>query len=66
MKANCDRCRRIQAAIDDGVPAHEAREVNGWDECAADNCPMLPKPYVFKTIVKLLREPARETRPTSR
>jgi hypothetical protein len=65
MKESCDRCRRIQAAIDEGMSPHEAREANGWDECAEDYCPMLPKPYVFKSIVKL-REPARGTRPVSR
>jgi hypothetical protein len=48
-RPNCDRCRRIQAAIDEGLSPHEAREANGWDECAEDGCPILPKPYVFKT-----------------
>jgi hypothetical protein len=26
-----------------------AREENGWDECSADDCPMLPKSYDFNT-----------------
>jgi hypothetical protein len=41
-KSDCERCQRIQAAIDQGVPPYEAREVHGWDECSQDDCPMLP------------------------
>jgi hypothetical protein len=47
-KPNCERCQRIKAAIERGCPPDEAREQNGWDECSADDCPMLPKPYGFK------------------
>ena len=35
----------LQAAIDQGVPPYEAREVHGWDECSQDDCPMLPAPW---------------------
>jgi hypothetical protein len=44
-KPNCERCQRIKSAIEHGRPPHAAREENGWDECSADDCPMLPKPY---------------------
>ena len=44
-KSDCERCQRIQAAIDQGVPPYEAREVHGWDECSQDDCPMLPAPW---------------------
>jgi len=54
-KPDCERCRRIQAAVDGGLSPHDAREANGWDECAADGCPMLPRPYVFKTLRAGLR-----------
>ena len=46
---NCERCQRIKSAIERGCAADVAREENGWDECSADDCPMLPKPYGFKT-----------------
>ena len=46
-KPNCERCQRIKSAIERGRPADVAREENGWDECSADDCPMLPKPYSF-------------------
>jgi hypothetical protein len=52
-KPYCERCRRIQAAIDHGIPPYEAREANGWDECSEDDCPMLPRPYSFKTYPAL-------------
>src|SRR5215470_10144193 len=42
-KPNCERCQRIKSAIERGCPADVAREENGWDECSADDCPMLPK-----------------------
>jgi hypothetical protein len=42
---DCERCRKIQAAIDEGVPPYEAREANNWDECEEDDCPMTPKPF---------------------
>jgi hypothetical protein len=48
-KPDCERCRRIKAAIEQGLPPHAAREENGWDECSQDDCPMLPKPYRLKT-----------------
>ena len=48
-KPNCERCRRIKSAIERGCPADVAREENGWDECSADDCPMLPKTYGFNT-----------------
>ena len=48
-KPNCERCHRIKSAIEQGCPAEVAREENGWDECSADDCPMLPKPYGFKS-----------------
>src|SRR5215813_6938970 len=38
-----------QATIEQGCPADVAGEENGWDECSADDCPMLPKPYSFTT-----------------
>ena len=47
-KSGCERCQRIKAAIERGLSAHEAREANGWDECATDDCPMLPRPYRIK------------------
>jgi hypothetical protein len=47
-KPDCERCRKIQTAIDQGTPSHEALETNGWDECPEDDCPMLPRPYSFK------------------
>ena len=46
-KPNCERCQRIKSAIERGCPVDDAREQNGWDECSADDCPMLPKPYGF-------------------
>jgi len=45
MTDNCARCRKIQAAIDEGLPPLEAREANGWDECEKDGCPMIPHPF---------------------
>ena len=48
-KPNCERCQRIKSAIERGRPADVAREENGWDECSADDCPMLPKTYGFNT-----------------
>ena len=48
-KQNCERCQRIKSAIERGCPADVAREENGWDECSADDCPMLPKPYGFSS-----------------
>jgi hypothetical protein len=48
-KPDCERCRRIKSAIEQGLSPHAAREENGWDECSQDDCPMLPKPYGFKT-----------------
>jgi len=48
-KPTCERCQRIKSAIEQGRPADMAREENGWDECSADDCPMLPKPFEFKT-----------------
>jgi len=44
-KPDCERCRKIQAAIDEGMPPHEAREENGWDECEKDDCPIMPHPF---------------------
>src|SRR3982074_2400541 len=41
-KPDCERCRRIKSAIEQGLSPHEAREENGWDECSRDDCPMLP------------------------
>ena len=52
-KPDCERCRKIQTAIDQGAPSHEAREANGWDECPEDDCPMLPRPYSFKAYTEL-------------
>ena len=46
-KPDCERCQRIKAAIERGCPVDQAREENGWDECSADDCPMLPKSYGF-------------------
>ena len=48
-KPNCERCQRIKSAIERGCTADVAREENGWDECSADDCPMLPKTYGFNT-----------------
>jgi len=48
-KPNCERCQRIKSAIERGCAADVAREENGWDECSADDCPMLPKTYGFNT-----------------
>ena len=48
-KPNCERCQRIKSAIERGCPPDAAREENGWDECSADDCPILPKPYAFNT-----------------
>jgi hypothetical protein len=42
---DCERCRKIQVAMDQGVPPHEARGANGWDECERDDCPMVPLPF---------------------
>jgi hypothetical protein len=64
---NCDRCRKIRAAIDEGTPPHEAREANGWDECAVDDCPMVPRPYTFGLVaagaLAALRKHQRYSRP---
>jgi hypothetical protein len=48
-KPNCERCQRIKTAIEQGAASEVAREENGWDECSADDCPMLPKSYTFYT-----------------
>jgi hypothetical protein len=48
-KPDCERCQRIQSAIDQGLSPDAAREENGWDECSQDDCPMLPKLYGLKT-----------------
>jgi hypothetical protein len=48
-KPDCERSRRIKSAIEQGLSPDAAREENGWDECSRDDCPMLPKPYGFKT-----------------
>ena len=52
-KPDCERCRKIQSAIDQGIPSYEAREANGWDECPEDDCPVLPRPYSLKTYMAL-------------
>lgn len=44
-KPDCERCRRIQAAIEQGLSPHAAREENGWDECEKDDCPMMPHTF---------------------
>jgi hypothetical protein len=49
-KPECDRCRKIQAAIDEGMSPHEAREAHGWDECSEDDCPMVPLPFGFGLV----------------
>jgi hypothetical protein len=46
---HCERCRKIQMAIKDGLSPHDAREANGWDECSKDGCPMQPMAFGFKT-----------------
>jgi hypothetical protein len=46
-KRDCDRCQRIKSALEQGRPPYTAREENGWDECSADDCPMLPNAYGF-------------------
>jgi hypothetical protein len=51
LKQDCERCRRIQAAIKQGRSLHAAREENGWDECSDDDCPVLPRPYILKTCL---------------
>jgi len=51
VKPDCERCRRIQAAIEHGRSLHAAREENGWDECSEDDCPVLPRPYILKTYL---------------
>jgi hypothetical protein len=48
-KPDCERCQRIKSAIERGLSRHAACEENGWDECSRDDCPMLPRPYSFKT-----------------
>jgi hypothetical protein len=48
-KPDCERCRRIKSAIEQGLTLDAAREENGWDECSQDDCPMLPRPYGLKT-----------------
>jgi hypothetical protein len=48
-KRDCERCRRIKSAIEQGLSPHAAREENGRDEFSQDDCPMLPKPYGLKT-----------------
>ncbi len=52
-KSDCERCQKIQSAIDQGTPSREAREANGWDECPKDDCPMLPRPYSLKSYTAL-------------
>ena len=49
-KPECQRCQRIKSAIHHGLSPHAAREEHGWDECAQDDCPMLPGPYKLKTF----------------
>jgi hypothetical protein len=49
-KPECERCTKIQAAIDRGLSPHAAREEYGWDECAADDCPMQSRPYRFRRL----------------
>jgi hypothetical protein len=49
-KPECQRCQRIRSAIEQGLSPHAAREENGWDECARDDCPMLPGPYRLKSL----------------
>ena len=44
-KKDCERCRRIKSAIEQGLSLDVAREANGWDECSQDDCPMLPAPW---------------------
>ena len=44
-KPDCERCRRIKSAIDQGLSPDAAREANGWDECSQNDCPMLPMPW---------------------
>jgi hypothetical protein len=36
------------------LPGDLSREKNGWDECSADDCPMLPKqdPVTFRRDAK--------------
>ena len=46
---DCERCRRIKSAIEQGHSRDSAREAHGWDECSQDDCPMLPRPYSCKT-----------------
>ena len=41
--SSCERCQRIQVAIEQGLSPHLAREENGWDKCSKDDCPMQPK-----------------------
>jgi len=48
-KPDCERCRRIKSAIEQGHSRDAAREAHGWDECSQDDCPMLPRPYGRKT-----------------
>jgi hypothetical protein len=43
-KSVCERCQRIESAIEQGLSRDAAREENGWDECSQDDCPMLPRP----------------------
>ncbi len=49
-KPECQRCQRIRSAIQHGLSPHAAREEHGWDECARDDCPMLPGPYRLKSF----------------
>jgi len=44
-KPYCERCQRINSAIEQGLSPDAAREENGWDECSQDDCPMLPRPW---------------------
>jgi hypothetical protein len=64
---DCARCRRIESAIERGLSRHAAREEEGWDECARDDCPMLSRPYRLKTcrsggFSRTRREPVDQTR----
>jgi hypothetical protein len=44
-KPDCERCRRIKSAIDQGLSPDASREANGRDECSQNDCPMLPMPW---------------------